>query len=88
VKSSNGRLGSRAGVEEQRVNVIVDFDDRHSAGKLGDGRVEVGVIIWERRRNEGADERCSRRRRRRLQSARKAAQTRFGSVSATPSKPN
>jgi HlyD family secretion protein len=41
---------SALGVEEQRVNVLVDFDrtDGHLP-KLGDGyRVEVSVIIWER----------------------------------------
>lgn len=41
---------SALGVEEQRVNVLIDFDAT-SGGvpKLGDGyRVEVSVIIWER----------------------------------------
>jgi HlyD family secretion protein len=41
---------SALGVEEQRVNVLIDFDrtDGHLP-KLGDGyRVEVRVIIWER----------------------------------------
>lgn len=40
---------SALGVEEQRVNVIVDFDDRKdAASKLGDGyRVEVRVIVWQ-----------------------------------------
>jgi len=41
---------SALGVEEQRVNVLVDFDAA-CAGllKLGDGyRVEVSVVIWER----------------------------------------
>lgn len=40
---------SALGVEEQRVNVIVDFDDPRSAWQgLGDGyRVEVRVIEWE-----------------------------------------
>jgi len=39
---------SALGVEEQRVNVLIDFDD--AGGKqLGDGyRVEVSVIVWER----------------------------------------
>jgi HlyD family secretion protein len=39
---------SALGVEEQRVNVIIDFDDPASAGKkLGDAyRVEVRVVIW------------------------------------------
>jgi HlyD family secretion protein len=41
---------SALGVEEQRVNVIVDFDDPLAASKsLGDGyRVEVRIVIWER----------------------------------------
>jgi HlyD family secretion protein len=41
---------SALGVEEQRVNVIVDFDDPIAASKsLGDGyRVEVRIVIWER----------------------------------------
>lgn len=40
---------SALGVEEQRVNVIVDFEDARSAWKaLGDGfRVEVRVITWQ-----------------------------------------
>lgn len=40
---------SALGVEEQRVNVIVDFKDPAAAWeKLGDGyRVEVRVVIWE-----------------------------------------
>ena len=40
---------SALGVEEQRVNVIVDFEDPREAWKaLGDGyRVEVRVVIWE-----------------------------------------
>jgi HlyD family secretion protein len=39
---------SALGVEEQRVNVIVDFDDQGEGGQLGDGyRVEVRVIIWQ-----------------------------------------
>jgi HlyD family secretion protein len=39
---------SALGVEEQRVNVIVDFEDPAEAWKrLGDGyRVEVRVIVW------------------------------------------
>jgi HlyD family secretion protein len=43
---------SALGVEEQRVNVLIDFEgsDAHLP-KLGDGyRVEVSVIIWERSR--------------------------------------
>ena len=41
---------SALGVEEQRVNVLIDFDDPHGeARKLGDGyRVEVSIVIWER----------------------------------------
>lgn len=40
---------SALGVEEQRVNVIIDFDDVREAWQaLGDGyRVEVRVVIWE-----------------------------------------
>ncbi len=40
---------SALGVEEQRVNVIVDFEDARAAwDELGDGyRVEIRVIIWE-----------------------------------------
>jgi HlyD family secretion protein len=40
---------SALGVEEQRVNVIVDFEDPVDAWeKLGDGyRVEVRIVIWE-----------------------------------------
>ena len=40
---------SALGVEEQRVNVIIDFDDPSEASEyLGDAfRVEVRVIIWE-----------------------------------------
>jgi HlyD family secretion protein len=38
---------SALGVEEQRVNVLIDFEDPSSAGRLGDGyRVEVRVVIW------------------------------------------
>ena len=42
---------SALGVEEQRVNVIVDFEDPADARKaLGDGyRVEVRIVIWEGR---------------------------------------
>ncbi len=41
---------SALGVEEQRVNVIVDFDDPAAASsRLGDGyRVEVRVVIWQK----------------------------------------
>ena len=38
---------SALGVEEQRVNVLIDFDDPSAAARLGDGyRVEVRVVIW------------------------------------------
>lgn len=39
---------SALGVEEQRVNVVIDFDDASGeAGALGDGfRVEVRVVTW------------------------------------------
>jgi HlyD family secretion protein len=39
---------SALGVEEQRVNVIIDFDEpRENWRRLGDGfRVEVRVIVW------------------------------------------
>jgi HlyD family secretion protein len=41
---------SALGVEEQRVNVLIDFDGPAAAARtLGDGyRVEVSVVIWER----------------------------------------
>ncbi|MCP4654223.1 MAG: efflux transporter periplasmic adaptor subunit, partial [bacterium] len=41
---------SALGVEEQRVNVVIDFEDpREGWEALGDGyRVEVRVVIWER----------------------------------------
>jgi HlyD family secretion protein len=41
---------SALGVEEQRVNVIISFDDPRGAWKaLGDGyRVEARTIVWER----------------------------------------
>jgi HlyD family secretion protein len=40
---------SALGVEEQRVNVIIDFEDPRKAWTaLGDGyRVEVRVVTWE-----------------------------------------
>ncbi len=39
---------SALGVEEQRVNVIIDFADAAAARQLGDGyRVEVRIVIWE-----------------------------------------
>jgi HlyD family secretion protein len=38
---------SALGVEEQRVNVLIDFDDPAKAKRLGDGyRVEVRVVVW------------------------------------------
>lgn len=41
---------SALGVEEQRVNVVIDFEDPQTdASKLGDGfRVEVSIIVWEK----------------------------------------
>ena len=40
---------SALGVEEQRVNVVIDFaDPRERRASLGDGfRVEVRVVVWE-----------------------------------------
>ena len=40
---------SALGVEEQRVNVVMDFSDpRERRASLGDGfRVEVRVVVWE-----------------------------------------
>ena len=40
---------SALGVEEQRVNVVIDFEDVHEAWEaLGDAyRVEVRVVVWE-----------------------------------------
>jgi HlyD family secretion protein len=39
---------SALGVEEQRVNVVVDFTDSKEAARLGDGyRVEVRVVLWQ-----------------------------------------
>ena len=38
---------SALGVEEQRVNVIIDFVDPAHGRALGDGyRVEVRIVIW------------------------------------------
>jgi len=38
---------SALGVEEQRVNVVIDFKETAAATRLGDGyRVEVRVIVW------------------------------------------
>jgi HlyD family secretion protein len=49
IEPSGFRKISALGVEEQRVNVIIDFVDPLEAWeRLGDGyRVEVRVIIWE-----------------------------------------
>jgi HlyD family secretion protein len=40
---------SALGVEEQRVNVVIDFDDPdRAARKLGDGyRAEARIVVWE-----------------------------------------
>ncbi|MEZ5915809.1 MAG: hypothetical protein R3C42_09340, partial [Parvularculaceae bacterium] len=39
---------SALGVEEQRVNTIIDFAGRNDDERLGDGyRVEVRIVIWE-----------------------------------------
>jgi HlyD family secretion protein len=39
---------SALGVEEQRVNVLIDFVEPAEAAPLGDGyRVEVRVVLWE-----------------------------------------
>jgi HlyD family secretion protein len=38
---------SALGVEEQRVNVIIDFVEAAQAARLGDGyRVEVRIVLW------------------------------------------
>jgi HlyD family secretion protein len=38
---------SALGVEEQRVNVVIDFTDPAAAARLGDGyRVEVRIVLW------------------------------------------
>jgi HlyD family secretion protein len=38
---------SALGVEEQRVNVLIDFENPSAATRLGDGyRVEVRVVVW------------------------------------------
>ena len=41
---------SALGVEEQRVNVVIDFvDPREHRASLGDAfRVEVRIVVWER----------------------------------------
>lgn len=39
---------SALGVEEQRVNTIIDFAARNDDERLGDGfRVEVRIVVWE-----------------------------------------
>ncbi len=40
---------SALGVEEQRVNVVMDFEDpQRGLAALGDGyRVEVRIVVWE-----------------------------------------
>jgi HlyD family secretion protein len=39
---------SALGVEEQRVNVVIDFVEPAAAAALGDGyRVDVGIVVWE-----------------------------------------
>jgi HlyD family secretion protein len=41
---------SALGVEEQRVNVVIDLDQSDAAAALGDGyRVEVRIVVWEQR---------------------------------------
>lgn len=46
VESSGFTKISALGVEEQRVNVVMDFVD--PPGRLGDGyRVDVRIIVWE-----------------------------------------
>jgi HlyD family secretion protein len=38
---------SALGVEEQRVNVVIDFTNLAEASRLGDGyRVEVRIVLW------------------------------------------
>jgi HlyD family secretion protein len=39
---------SALGVEEQRVNVVIDFVNHAEAARLGDGyRVEVRIVLWQ-----------------------------------------
>ncbi|MBX3422355.1 MAG: HlyD family efflux transporter periplasmic adaptor subunit [Pirellulaceae bacterium] len=39
---------SALGIEEQRVNVIIDFDRQQDLSVLGDGyRLEASVVVWE-----------------------------------------
>lgn len=49
VEPSGFKKLSALGVEEQRVNVVMDFDDPVAASaRLGDGfRAEVRIVIWE-----------------------------------------
>lgn len=49
VEPSGFRKISALGVEEQRVNVVMDFEDAaKAAARLGDGyRTEVRIVIWE-----------------------------------------
>lgn len=49
VEPSGFKKLSALGVEEQRVNVVMDFDDPVSASaRLGDGfRADVRIVIWE-----------------------------------------
>lgn len=49
VEPSGFRKVSALGVEEQRVNVVMDFDDpERAASRLGDGyRTEVRIVIWQ-----------------------------------------
>jgi HlyD family secretion protein len=38
---------SALGVEEQRVNVVIDFADEGESARIGDGyRVEVRIVVW------------------------------------------
>jgi HlyD family secretion protein len=40
---------SALGVEEQRVNVLIDFEEEDAASRLGDGyRLDIRIIVWER----------------------------------------
>lgn len=49
VEPSGFKKLSALGVEEQRVNVVMDFDDPVAvSARLGDGfRAEVRIVIWE-----------------------------------------
>ena len=82
---------SALGVEEQRVNVIVDFaDEAAPRPELGDGyRVEVRIVIWQRRRGAQGAGRQPLSPRRRLGRVRRSstpgprAANRVSSVSVT-----